>query len=120
MPMNPVGALGASGQPDFVLGDRDGTSCDLDFTYALRDFLKGLGYRVALNNPYKGVELVRLHGRPKDGYNSLQIEINKALYWNEHRSKRNKNYNELKSDIDKLIEFCASYAAGSLTAIAAD
>ena len=42
-----------------IVRDRDGTSCDLEFTHALRDFLRGLGYRVAINNPYRGVELVR-------------------------------------------------------------
>ncbi len=117
---HPPGTLGASGQPDFVLGDRDGTSCDLAFTHALRDFLKSQGYRVAINNPYKGVELVRRHGRPREGFNSLQIEVNKALYWNETRNRRGRNYSALKDDIDKLVSFCADYAAGSLTAVAAD
>jgi N-formylglutamate amidohydrolase len=119
-PLNPPGTLGITGHPDFVLGDRDGTSCDPAFTYALRDFLKTLGYRVALNNPYKGVELVRRHGRPQTGHNSLQIEIGKALYWNEFRNRRNRNYNDLKTDIGKLVAFCASWAEGSLTAVAAD
>ncbi len=111
---------GSAGQPDFVLGDRDGTSCDPAFTRALRDFIRGIGYRVALNNPYKGVELVRRHGRPGAGYHSLQIEIAKPLYWNEEKNERNNNYSALKTDIEKLVSFCASWASGSLTALAAD
>ncbi len=110
----------AAAQPDFVLGDRDGTSCDRAFIHALRDVLRGLGYRVALNNPYKGVELVRRHGRPAAGYHSLQIEIAKPLYWDEVKNKRNKNYNILKDDLDKLLSFCADWVSDGLTAMAAD
>jgi N-formylglutamate deformylase len=113
-------STGIAGQPDFVLGDRDGTSCDPAFTAALKTFLKGFGYRVALNNPYKGVELVRRHGRPREGYHSLQIEINKGLYWNELKNQPNRQYNALKADIGKLVAFCAGYAAASETSIAAD
>lgn len=120
-PVAPGGAMfSVAAQPDFVLGDRDGSSCDFRFTHALRDFLKDCGYRVAVNNPYKGVELVRRHGRPNTGHHSIQIEINKALYWNEIKNKKGRNYSALKSDIDKLISFCAAYARDNLTAIAAD
>ena len=107
-------------QPDFVLGDRDGTSCDIAFTHALRDFLRGLGYKVSVNNPYKGVELVRRYADPARGRNSIQIEINKALYWDEVKNKRNKNYNALKDDIDKLVTFSANYAEQHLVNLAAD
>lgn len=106
--------------PDFVLGDRDGTSCGLEFTHALRDFLKGLGYRVAINNPYKGVEIVRRHGIPSTGRHSLQLEINKALYWDEEKCKRLNRYNVLKDNIDKLVEFISAYAASRLVDRAAD
>ncbi|MEX2311023.1 MAG: N-formylglutamate amidohydrolase, partial [Rhodospirillales bacterium] len=64
---------------DFVLGDRDGTTCDPAFTETVRDVLAGLGYDVAVNWPMKGVELVRRHGRPVENRHSLQIEINRRL-----------------------------------------
>ena len=118
--------LGAQGRvnpfttPDFVLGDRDGTSCDLDFTHAMRDFLKSLGYKVAINDPYKGVELVEKYSAPAAGRHSIQIEICKALYLNEDTYKKNKNYEALKSDITKLIGFCADYASANLVQLAAD
>lgn len=109
-----------SGMPDFVLGDRDGTSCDLAFTHALRDFLKGLGYRVTINNPYRGVELVRRYADPATGRHSIQIEINKALYWDEEKNKKSGNFMILKDDIEKLVEFTAHYISANLAAIAAD
>ncbi len=106
--------------PDFVLGDRDGTSCDLDFTYALRDCLKGMGYRVAINNPYKGVEIVRRAARPGANRHAIQLEISKALYWDEGKNEKNKNFNALKSDIHLLAEFTAHYVSDHLINLAAD
>ncbi len=109
-----------SGMPDFVLGDRDGTSCDLTFTHALRDFLKGLGYRVAINNPYRGVELIRRYADPATGRHSIQIEINKALYWDEDANRKSRNFNILKADIEKLVQYCAACISSSLASMAAD
>src|SRR5260370_493442 len=50
---------------DFVLGDRDGTTCAPELTDFVLRFLTRRRYDVRVNNPYKGVELVRRHGRPK-------------------------------------------------------
>lgn len=105
---------------DFVLGDRDGTSCDIDFTHALRDFLKGLGYKVAINDPYKGVELVRRYSGPATGRHSIQVEIARNLYLNEDNYKKSKNYSILKEDIEKMISFCAIYTEAQSLPIAAD
>lgn len=107
-------------QPDFVLGDRDGTSCDLDFTHSIRDHLRTKGYIVAINNPYKGVELVERYSTPSIGRHSIQIEISKALYLNEETGKKSKNYDKLKADITELIAFCADYAQSNLIPLAAD
>jgi N-formylglutamate amidohydrolase len=107
-------------QPDFVLGDRDGTTCAPDFTRDMRDYLKERGFRVSINNPYKGVELVRRHSDPLRGRHSLQIEINKALYWDEDAGEKSRNFNKLKSEIEKLAEFLSGYAAARLLDKAAD
>ncbi len=104
-----LGRINPASTPDFVLGDRDGTTCDIDFTHNLRDFIKSIGYKVAINNPYKGVELVERYSNPAHGRHSIQIEINRALYLDEKTYKKSKNYEKLKSDITKLIEFCGEY-----------
>ena len=64
---------------EFVLGDRDGTTCEPEFTAFVGATLSAMGYEVAVNDPYKGVELVRKHGRPAERRHSLQIEINRRL-----------------------------------------
>src|SRR3546814_1179405 len=49
---------------DFVLGDRDGTTCSAEFVNLVRKTLEGFGYGVRVNDPYKGVEIVRAYSDP--------------------------------------------------------
>lgn len=91
-------------RPDFIIGDRDGTSCDINIRRSLQDSLQNMGYRVAVNLPYKGVELVRRYGDPARGRHSLQLEINKSLYINENGLLIDNKYNQLKNVLDKMIE----------------
>lgn len=107
-------------QTDFVLGDRDGTSCALAFTHFLRDSLRNMGYKVAINNPYKGVEIVRRSAAPALGRHSIQLEISKALYWDDHKLKRTSNFNKLKHDLERLSGLCAAYVTDHLVSRAAD
>jgi len=95
---------------DFVLGDRDGTTCASELTGFVQQFLTGRGYDVRINNPYKGVEIVRRHGRPGENRHSLQIEVNRKLYMNEESFERNGNFQRLKSDLDALVAALAAFA----------
>jgi N-formylglutamate amidohydrolase len=105
---------------DFVLGDRDGTTCDPGFRILVQTTLERLGYDVRINDPYKGVELVRRHGAPKQGRHSLQIEINRRLYMNEDTMERNQGFARLKHNLDILVAAITSYADGQLIQAAAD
>lgn len=120
-PKRGIGLVGNRAKPvDFVLGDRDGTSCSFDLTRSLRDFIKSLGYTVSVNDPFKGVELIDKYSAPGAGYHSLQIEINKALYMDEETQEKTKNFNELKDNIEKIIQFCTTFVDSRLTSMAAD
>lgn len=88
---------------DFVLGDRDGASCDRAFTLFVRDLLENLGYSVRLNDPYRGAELVRAYASPAHGVHSLQIEINRSLYLHEHALERSKGFSPLKDNLNRLV-----------------
>lgn len=105
---------------DFVIGTRDGTSCAAEFTDVVRHGLEDMGYSVAVNDPYKGVELIRRYARPSAGRHSLQLEINKSLYWDEASGIKSINYHHLKKDIGRLIGLCAAYTDSKLVNIAAD
>ena len=97
---------------EFVLGDRDGSSCDAEFTHAVASTLRGMGYEVSLNDPYKGVELVRRHGRPAERRHSLQIEINRRLYMDEDTLARNAGFAGLQENLTRLLETLRDFVVG--------
>lgn len=94
---------------DFVLGDRDGTTCARDFTRIVASVLEDTGYSVAINDPYKGVEIVRRHGRPAENRHSLQVEINRRLYMDEETLAPNAGYAKLEADLDGLFAALAAF-----------
>jgi len=89
---------------DFVLGDRDGSTCAPEFTAFVAKTLTALRYDVAINDPYKGVELVRMHGRPAEQRHSLQIEINRRLYMDESTLARHSGFDILRSNLQRLLD----------------
>lgn len=91
------------GRADLVLGDRDGNTCAAEFTGFVRDAFAARGYQVAINDPYKGVEIVRRHGRPHDARHSLQIEINRRLYMDEASLAPNANFAVLERDLTSFV-----------------
>ena len=101
-------------RPDFVLGDRDGTSCDPAFTEAVRAFLAQRGHSVAVNDPYKGMELIRANGDPAARRHSLQIEVNRKLYMDEATRVPNAGYDALKACFTDLSAHLAGLIAAEL------
>ena len=95
---------------DFVLGDRDGTTCAPAFTAFVAAEVAAMGYTVAVNDPYKGVEIVRRHGRPREGRHSLQIEIKRTLYMDEVTLVQNAGYEGLARHLEQLVATLAGYA----------
>lgn len=88
--------------PDFVLGDRDGETAAPAFREFVAQFLKGRGYSVTINDPYKGVEIVRRYGNPARGRHSLQIEVNRKLYMDEVSLRPHAGFDRLRTDLADL------------------
>ena len=95
---------------DFVLGDRDGTTCEPAFTELTARTLRGMGYDVKINDPYKGVELVRAFSDPAANRHSLQVEVNRKLYMDERTREKNAGFEKLRADIGRLLQAIAAYA----------
>ena len=95
---------------DIVLGDRDGSTCAPEMTSLLANAFRAEGLSVAINDPYKGVELVKRFGRPQDNRHSIQIELNRKLYMNEATRERSTNYPVLKASLQKVMGTLATYA----------
>jgi N-formylglutamate amidohydrolase len=83
MPARATEGVGGARGPDVVLGNRHGSSCGAELTRRLRRAFEALGWRVALNQPYAGGWTTQRWGRPSDGFHAIQIELNRALYFDE-------------------------------------
>jgi N-formylglutamate deformylase len=106
-------------RPDFVLGDLDGTACEPALTETVRAFLAARGYSVAINDPYKGMELIRANGAPAQGRHSLQIEVNRKLYMDERSREPNDGYGALKACFSALAAHLAAHVVYQLERISA-
>jgi len=83
MPARATRGSGGAPGPDVVLGDRHGASCAAGLTRRLRLEFEALGWRVALNQPYAGGWTTQTWGRPAEGFHAVQVELNRALYFDE-------------------------------------
>ncbi len=99
---------------DFVLGDRDGTSCASEFTAFVARALRGRGYTVRINEVYKGVEIVKRQGRPAAKRHSLQIEVDRALYMDQKTLAKSPGFARLQADITQLIRELKEYVGAAL------
>ena len=98
----PSRATGPNG-PDVVLGDRHGTSCKVELTRRLRALFEAMGWRVALNRPYAGGYATQVWGRPDEGFEAIQIELNRRLYWDETAGGASVGWGRCQSGLNRVI-----------------
>ncbi len=89
---------------DFVVGNRDDTTSSPALARLVYEHLRGLGYTVEYNHPYKGVELVRRHGRPAEHRHSIQLEINRKLYMDESSLAVHDGFAALQAHLRSLVD----------------
>jgi N-formylglutamate deformylase len=113
MPSQRIGKKG--GQcADFVLGDRDGTTCAPEFTDFVARVLRARGYTVRINEIYKGVEIVKRQGRPAARRHSLQIEVDRALYMDQKTLEKTPGFSRMQADVTHLIRELREFASKGL------
>ncbi|MCG7504760.1 N-formylglutamate amidohydrolase [Mesorhizobium retamae] len=89
-------------RPDFIIGDRFGTSAAAALTQEAISLLSGMGYSVAYNKPYAGGFITEHYGRPARNLHALQIEINRGLYMNERTFQKSAGFDALAEDIARF------------------
>ena len=89
-------------RPEFVLGDRYGTSCVGVVVETAEQTLRGMGYTVSRNKPYAGGFITEHYGNPAAGLHAIQLEINRALYMDERRYQRTSGFDRLAADLVTL------------------
>ena len=89
---------------DFVIGDRDGSTAAPALSALVCEILRGFGYDVSHNHPYKGVELVRRYGDPARQRHSIQVEVNRKLYMDETTLQPHAGFATLRGHLKQLVE----------------
>ena len=103
MPARATQGSGGARGPDVVLGDRHGSSCAADLTRRLRRAFEALGWRVALNQPYAGGWTTQKWGRPSEGFHAVQIELNRALYFDEAARSPGPGWSRTEKGVAQVI-----------------
>jgi N-formylglutamate amidohydrolase len=107
--MPAAAASGRNGEPcDFVLGDRFGAACASMVPALVDRELSVMGYRVARNTPYAGGYTTEHYGRPGRKVHALQIEISRALYYDEGAMQLTPGFTTLKRDLERLFAALAA------------
>lgn len=95
--------LGDNGvRPDFIIGDRFGTSAASALSERAIGLLAAMGYAVAHNKPYAGGFITEHYGRPARKLHALQIEINRGLYMDERTFKKSAGFYALADDLARF------------------
>ncbi|WOS62288.1 N-formylglutamate amidohydrolase [Sinorhizobium fredii] len=108
MPGN-VHLPGSGQRPDFIIGDRYGTSAAAELSRVAVELLEGLGYAVTRNKPYAGGFITEHYGRPTRGLHALQIEINRSLYVDESTLDKKSGFAALATDLATFVAALASH-----------
>ena len=103
MPARATQGPGGARGPDVVLGDRHGASCSAELTRRLRRAFEALGWRVALNQPYAGGWTTQSWGRPSEGFHAIQIELNRALYFDEAARSPGPGWSRTEKGVARVI-----------------
>jgi len=90
-------------RPDFIIGDRFGTSASRALSEAAAEMLTGMGYLVTANKPYAGGFITEHYGRPLKGLHALQIEVNRGLYMDELTITKKPSFHLLQEDLAAFV-----------------
>jgi len=102
-------------RPDFILGDRYGSSCTSAIVNAAADTLRAMGYSVGRNKPYAGGFITEHYGRPAENLHALQIEVNRGLYMNEADYSHSSGFRRFAADMATLTESLCEFALTYMT-----
>ncbi|SFB63337.1 N-formylglutamate deformylase [Rhizobium sp. NFR07] len=122
MPGN-IRLSGSELRPDFIIGDRYGTSASAELSRAALDFLDGMGFSAVRNKPYAGGFITEHYGRPVRGLHALQIEINRALYVDETTLEKKREFPVIAAALSTFMRQMAEYVgdfSGGMSALAAE
>ncbi|MBP2443743.1 N-formylglutamate amidohydrolase [Rhizobium leguminosarum] len=108
MPGN-VRVAGSTARPDFIIGDRYGTSASAELSRAAIAILEEMGFAAIRNKPYAGGFITEHYGRPSRGLHALQIEVNRAIYVDEVTLEKRADFAAVAEAVTGFMQQMADY-----------
>ena len=90
-------------RPQIVIGDRQGRSSEKQFLELVLSSYKEVGFEVALNWPYQGGRITEFYGSPKEGRNTLQVEVNRSLYMDERTGEKSSSFKVVQKQLSAAL-----------------
>ncbi len=90
---------------DIVISDSNQKSCSLAFRDLVIAAYVASGFKVGYNWPYKGGRLTEEYGKPQEGQQVLQVEMNRGLYMNEETKKLNPDYQKVSQKLKNALGY---------------
>ncbi|MBX9454519.1 MAG: N-formylglutamate amidohydrolase [Rhizobium sp.] len=113
MPGN-IRISGSGVRPDFIIGDRYGTSASSELSRVALKLLEEQGFVAVRNKPYAGGFITEHYGRPARGLHALQIEVNRSLYIDESSLRKKPDFDKVALSIRSFIQsFTSEVCRGS-------
>jgi N-formylglutamate amidohydrolase len=106
--------------PRVVLGDRYGTTIRSDLLARAVETVQAAGFPVGLNVPYAGGYITARHGKPAEGINAVQLEVDRSLYLDAKLREPGKGFDDTARMIADLAAALAAKALEQPHAIAAE
>ncbi len=99
---------------DIVPGTRGRSTADGRIIDLIDSHFREAGLSVKHDDPYRGGWTTSSYGAPKRGQHAVQIELNRALYVDEHTSEIKPNdFAQLQTVLDKLVGKLGELVTGS-------
>lgn len=93
----------AFARPQVVLGDRFGAAASSEMVDRIETVFLNAGLKVSRNAPFAGAYIVQNYGRPSKRQHAVQIEIDRALYMDEHKVRPSADFEAFKALMMQVV-----------------
>ncbi len=109
--MPPLALRGAQPPPEFVLGDRFGTSCHGGLVGSSFAYFAEMRRGAAHNRPYAGGYVLERHAAPGEGLHALQLEVDRSSYLDSRLTEPGKGFAAMGHLLAGLVRRLAAEVA---------
>jgi N-formylglutamate amidohydrolase len=109
--MPPLTLRGSHAGPEFVLGDRFGSTCHGVLIGSAFAYFGERGRTIAHNRPYAGGYVLERHADPGGGINAFQLEIDRRSYLDQRLSEVGPGFAGMVDLLAGLVQRMAAEAA---------